>query len=341
MHQRGFLLFEVLITVGLLAMLLAILVPYQAESIRLERRAYELEMTKAHEKMARALVSWAEAFNGGRLPAPFSDASRFNFLVDPDTADADDKALVASLLATGVSSNGIGFDGRAGEFARVYQMVPNLTVTQPVNGLAGPLATLTFDIGLLYVSRCGPPTPECYPDAGTGIAGESPVFDTASFATWAVQGDDTGVYRFSTLDLQRSLLDVTTGRINRLRDALREFFRASFLSTAPDASVNYFPISTAGSLAGQDPALNEGCRDGWYSIAPTSVHANIVEQIGLSSAEFGVTAWGAPVEYCRDMDPAGTNGAGSPPHNAALRIHRSVSVPQAPGMAGMNLVWSL
>lgn len=341
MRQRGFLLFEVLITIGLVGMLLAILAPYQIESIRKERRAYELEMVQVHERMGRAVLAWAEGFNGARLPAPFSDATRLNFLVDPNTTDADEQALVTSLLASGVSSNGIGFDGREGQFGRLYQMVPGLTVTQPVNGLAGPMATITFDIGLLYVSRCGPPTPECYPDAVTGIPGESPVFDAASVATWAADGDDTGVYRFSTLDLQLSLLGVTTDRINRLRDALREFFRAAFLTTTPDATVNYYPTSTTGTLAGQDPALNEGCRDGWYGLDPASAHANIVEQIGLASAEFGVTAWGAPVEYCRDFDPAGTNGVNNAPHNAAIRIHRSVSVPQAPGAAGMNLVWSL
>jgi hypothetical protein len=54
--------------------------------------------------------------------------------------------------------------------------------------------------------------------------------------------------------------------------------------------------------------------------------------MGVSSTEFGTTAWGGAMEYCRDYEPDGTDtsNADTPPHYAAIRIHKNVSTGGSP-----------
>jgi hypothetical protein len=72
------------------------------------------------------------------------------------------------------------------------------------------------------------------------------------------------------------------------------------------------------------------------------VSVNVLAQLGLGALEYGVTAWGGTIQYCRDYDlidsPTNAN-ANAQPHYAALRINKSVSLGSIPDATAINNVF--
>src|SRR5690606_29625636 len=93
----------------------------------------------------------------------------------------------------------------------------------------------------------------------------------------------------------------------------------------------------APNLVRSVPVMN--CYDGWYSL--DALNVNVLAQIGLDPTEFGVTAWGGTIEYCRDYEPSPEAGytANDAPHYAALRFNQNLSKALAPtNNASQNVI---
>ena len=148
----------------------------------------------------------------------------------------------------------------------------------------------------------------------------------SNFSTWRPGTYDIAPVYFSTLPLQRKMLSITAGNIDRIRDALRNYYETQRAAN-PLSTANHYPRPSNTSSQqppDPDPLTNQGCRDGWYIL--DDALSDILVRIGIGNSEFGRTAWGASIEYCRDYDPTGASGYGVAPHHAALRINRFVSL---------------
>lgn len=53
-------------------------------------------------------------------------------------------------------------------------------------------------------------------------------------------------------------------------------------------------------------------------------NSDALKEIGLDGEEYGTTAWGADIQYCRDYRATGVASTDSP-FFAALRIHKNLS----------------
>lgn len=339
--QRGFTVLELLLTLGTLGILLAIMAPLSDSVFALRRANQAVEQETVNRRVASGILAWMDQRGQNNLPAPYSGDEYEDIVVDPASTDADALALVAQLGARGLSLPQIFSNSSIMNNARVYQRVANQSIVVPLYGQTGPSVTLRFDIGLLYNSQCRRDDTSCYP-APSGVAGFSPVATATNIASWETAEGDFGLYRFSTLDLQLARLETSRRRIDTIRDALRDYFNAQYLSGAPDPDINHYPAPSGGgapNLSGASPGSNDGCRDGWYDLSDSSV--DVLATVGLLAAEYGRNAWGGRIEYCRDFDPAGTSAEGTAPQSAALRINAAPSTGANPGAPGANVLFTI
>lgn len=336
--QGGFSLIELLITVivlGVLASALSAIFSTLGGLVEIERRESE---TAVNAGIASAMESWAASESVlGQLPAPYTGGGRTNAPVNPASAAATDLALMDLMRRQRIEPAAFADDASAFRNVRVYQRITGLTETSPLYRSTGPVATLTYQLGVIYSTNCAMTGSTCNPTAATGIPGSSVVLTAANRQTWAVTAPDFAPVFVSTLSTQRARLDQTAEQLRKISNELVRLFNLRRISAAPTATNNFYPLNTAFSLAGGSPGVNMGCRDGWYDLSAANV--NILAQIALPQAQFGTTPWGGAIHYCRDYDPLGTNGANAEPHYGALRIRASVSVGLAPtGAAGTDMV---
>lgn len=336
--QRGFSLIEMLITVVLLGVLAgAVSAIFSALGglVEIERRESE---TVVNAGIASAMESWAASESVlGELPVPYTGGGRTNAPVNPVSTTAADLALMDLMRRQRIDPAAFADDASAFRNVRVYQRLTGLTETVPLYRSTGPVATLTYQLGVVYSTNCALTGSTCNPFSATGIPGASPVLTAANRQTWAPTGSDFAPVFVSTLSLQRARLDQTAEQLRKISNELVRLFNLQRISAAPTATNNFYPVNTAFSLAGGSPAMNMGCRDGWYDLSAANV--NILAQLALPQAQFGVTPWGGSIQYCRDYDPLGTNGANAEPHYGALRLRASVSAGLAPtGVIGTDMV---
>ncbi|VFM96071.1 MAG: hypothetical protein BECKG1743D_GA0114223_101411 [Candidatus Kentron sp. G] len=160
------------------------------------------------------------------------------------------------------------------------------------------------------------------------------------------------------------MLRITGERLNRIRDRLTEYHVSAQLAAQADTTENLYPApsSSKETLMALDVAVEgDDCDDAWYDLSSNKV--DILFLIGLDTQqeseeeekEYGVTAWGGGIWYCRDYNPQALEDicdadTGSDPgavvcriHHAAIRIHRSVSEGEAPdaGNSENNLVLAI
>jgi len=333
-HHGGFTLYELLIGVAVLGIViismgsfLNMIFSYQASADMERNNLYNLNIRDAFYDYARD-VSF------GVLPSPYTGSGYVSTVYNPIDATPNGISLSQSLGKTGIPVTNINDDGTAGASVRVYQLVNGLTKQVPMFAQTGPLVTLTFQYGAIYMTSCNKGTASCNPNAATGIPGTSTALTAANYTTWRPVGSDSPAVFISSLDIQKDMLATSVDGLDKLRDKFLGFVVAAQVTALAGDATNFYPTD-ATSLAGQAPATNQGCRDGWYSLATT----NILSQIGMQES-FGRTAWGGPVEYCRDYDASGTKAPNAAPHNAALRIRASVSLglPPDPAVTGNNVV---
>lgn len=339
--EAGFTYVELLISVVVMSFVLLIANGLYSQIGALSSAAEGVEQAEYNQVISEGFLDWAQTENNLKLPLPFTDGEWTSAPIDPAGADADAVSLRAAMVARGLLIDQVMTNNKSRPSLRVYQMVPDLQLAVPINGQSGPTAIVEYDLGAIYMTSCRKGRADCDPNPGTGIPGDSVVFAASNIETWNTSGRDKGLVRFSTWPLQYEYLKKTKQRIDFLRDALRGYFNTMYLSVPPDPAVNHFPVPNGGGapdFSGSDPAINDGCRDGWYDLS--AVNVNVLDQVGLQPEIYGVTLWGAPMEYCRDYD-IGQVGVDAPPHNAAIRIHREVSRAISPGAPGDNLVFGL
>lgn len=334
LHQSGLTLMEMVIAMVLMGIFAVMVFPtMQAVGAITERSAREGER-QLSEKMRTAMLAFARnSTTLGQLPAPYTDGSS---VIKSAPVDVTNTALVNEMLLAGLDRQHLNDDGTAAQNVRIFQRVTGLTYTMPLYYQSGPTVTLTYQYGVIYNTLCSRrDTAGCH--AAT-LPSTSVALTSTNYTTWTVSGNDYWPIFISTLPLQKSMLEETVRRLDRVRDAVIANFTARTILATPSDTTNWHPAG-ATSMAGYVPGTNQGCRDGWYSLSSTS----ILDGLGLSAAEFGVTAWGGAIEYCRDYDPTGASGANTPPHYAALRVNRDVSSGSAPdgATAANNLVFSI
>lgn len=340
-HSQGFTLVELGIVTIVIGIILTISFNFYAQNVTLDKRTYEQKHMLNNNAIRGALMSFAAttpvAGAIGRLPAPYNNAgvAVYNAVYDPGNATAAGVALTTAITQTGMAINQVNTDGTAARNVRVYQTVAGLQQDIPMYFASGPLVRLTYDFGAIYQTKCARLDNVCNPNPASGVPGASPKLTSANYQSWATTGTDGPPALLSTLPLQKDLLALSVQRLDKMRDKFVGYVRTLQMAGSAADTANMYPWPTAFAtppLVGADPAVNQGCRDGWYDLSgtATATHSTILALIGLSPEEFGLTAWGGRVEYCRDFDPTGTSGANVAPHYGALRFNKSVSGALAP-----------
>lgn len=342
-RQRGFTLVELLIAVMVIGIMTIMLAPTFNSLVTAQRSAYDEKHRLNNQLIGAGLLNFAaNSAVFGRLPAPYTGGGYTKTVYNVADGSALGIQLTQALTQTGVSPAEINDDATASHAVRVYQLVQGLTQSVPLYFQSGPAVTLTYDFGALYMTACPLATTSCNPTPATGVPGTSTAMTAANYSTWTTAGTDGAPFFVSSLPVQKQMLATTVQRLDKVRDSLLSYFRAEQVTAAGGDTTNWYPnqagAAAAGTLSGASPSTNQGCRDGWYNLSDATV--TVLATVGLAQQEFGATAWGGPIQYCRDFDPTGTKTANAPPHYAAIRILRNVSGGGAPdaAVAGNNVV---
>ena len=332
-RQSGFTLLEMIIVLALIGIVTVVLAPLvQWLRTSMQQTAQQQAVLDNH-RLAAALQSYSGANTPlGTLPTPYSGGGYVHTVYNPSDTTAPGLALAQQILQSGVSPTAVNDDGTAAHNVRVYQLISGLSQPSPLYTQSGPLVVLTYQLGALYQTQCSLAVGTC-----STTLGASATLTTSNAATWTTTPPDGAPTLVSTLPLQQSMLSTTVERLDHVRDQLTGYFRDAQIAGAAGDPTNFYPTS-APSLAGASPTSNQGCHDGWYDLTSASV----LPTVGLSSQEYGVTAWGVDVEYYRDYDPTNSKAADAPPHYSAVRINVDVShgLNPDPAVAGNNVILS-
>lgn len=326
--NAGFTLIEMIIVVVVIGIISIVLSPVFNALTTSQRGAYNEKQKVNNQLINTGLLNYAR-FSSllGALPTPYTNAGGpTNAIYNPASATAPGLALTSALTQTGINPREINNDGYDSLRVRVYQLVSGLTQQVPLYFQSGPLTTLTYQYGAVYQTQCQSVDTTCNPTPATGVPGTSPAMTSANYASWTTTGTDLPPVFVSSLPLQKQMLAATAQRMDKVRDVLVGYLRAQQNQAAATDTTNWYP-SESTSLGGATPGTNQGCRDGWYNLSTGTV---VLPTVGLAPTEFGTTAWGAAIQYCRDYDALGLKVANAAPHYGAVRIHKSVSAGLAP-----------
>lgn len=315
--QRGFTLVELIIALSIFGVISLAIAPVLNDMVVAQSSALR-ERGKLNDRgIAQALLQYAATQSAtGTLPNPYTNAGGSIFSAPLDPANT---ALAQTIQQNQVSTMEANDDGRNAHNVRVYQLVTGLTQNVPLYAQSGPLATLTFQYGVVYATRCAKADASCNKAAWPRVSAQ---MTSANYTTWMPTEPDFGEAHVSSLPLQKQMLAVTAQRLDRLRDAFQSYFRGRQIVAASDDATNFYPNSTTSpATAVGSASSNQGCWYQWIDLYASDVFA----MIGLTPAEHGATAWGGHVEYCRSFDGTGTSSADASPHNGALRLLKSMS----------------
>jgi prepilin-type N-terminal cleavage/methylation domain-containing protein len=326
--ESGFTLIELVIVVVVIGIISIILSPTFNALTQSQKGAYNAKQLVNNQLINSALLNYSRYSSLlGSLPAPYTQTgTATNAIYNPASVTAPGLALTTALTQSGLNAREINDDGYSSHRVRVYQLVSGLTQQVPLSFQSGPLATLTYQYGAVYQSQCESANTTCNPTVATGIPGSSPVMTSANYTTWTTSGSDGVPIFVTSLPLQKQMLDSTAKRLDKVRDVLVGYLRAQQSQAAATDTTNWYP-SESTSLGGASPGGNQGCRDGWYNLLTGTV---VLATVGLGPSEFGTTAWGGVIQYCRDYDPLGTKVANAAPHYGALRFNKNVSLASPP-----------
>lgn len=341
-RQGGFTLLELALVALFVGLMTVFLAPSMGSLKQAREQAYVAEQTAINERIAQALLNHAEygQLVPGTLIAPCTSSTNkvFYSIYNP-TRCSDTSALLDYLRQAQVPLNKVNDDGTAAKNVRVYQRVASLSQQANLYYQGGPVTYLNYDYGVIYLTNCSfnaacnqtnasstNPPRSSNPANPSDTAAYSGRLTYSNIGTWQPGTFDIAPVYFSTLPLQRKMLARTATNIDQLRTALMNFYETKRAAN-PSSTANHYPRPSNPIVqqpADPDPLTNQGCREGWYIL--DDALSDILLQIGIADSEFGRTAWGASIEYCRDYDPTGASGYGVAPHHAALRINRFVSL---------------
>lgn len=328
-NVRGFTLIEMLITMVLIGIVSIIVSPLLNEITSSQMASYRAQQQTMNRRIADALLTHARTSSPtGALPLPASNGTD-TFSVPTDaTANS---TLNTLLQMAGVPGTEVNDDGRAAHNARAYQMLQN-THTIPFDVQSGPQVNLLYQYGVVYSTGCPKADTSCNKSP---VAGASPVLNSSNSGSWQPSAPDFGMASFSTLPVQIEMLAKTKTATYKVRDAFVEYFRQQQAAN-PSSTTNFYPNNGSSPVA--SASANQGCWYPWINLASTTV----LNTVGLSPVEYGSTAWGGRLEYCRDYDSAGSSSANAAPHYGAIRLHRDISGAFAPdpSIASKNVVFT-
>lgn len=324
---RGFTLVEMLWVVVIIGIVLSI--TDFAGIGQLNTRYYSTKQQTINKNIAATLLQYAKTNTTlGTLPSPYVGGGYNNAVFDPANAQ-----LAQIFRSANISPSEINDDGTTAQNVRVYQNV-QLTQSIPMDFQSGALALLTYQYAEVHQTACNLSNATCNKTA-PAIPGVSTAMTTANYKTWTTTATDLQPEFFSTLPLQKQMLSLTNSKLATVSDKITGLFLTQQTGALAGDTTNWYPFAYQSAaplvhnpdLSGANAVTNQGCWDGWYSLNAANV--NILAQLALSQSQYGNTAWGGTVQYCRDYDPA-LRGANSIPHFAALRINQSVSLGIAP-----------
>jgi hypothetical protein len=313
-------LLDLFITLAIIGIVTLIALPKFSQYLAMMRNLNHIEQERAIKTIEGVVLQYAASIDPkGRAPAPYTGGGYFSAPADPSNTQ-----LMQLMDNSNIMSRQINDDGKGSRNVRVYQLDAGHSATVPLYSQSGPLVTLIYDVGVMYQTACA---------FGVGCAtaavpGVSPTFTESVASTWKPTYPDFGGQQFSTYPIQLQKLRETARRLDRIRDGLQTYYHTANLAAAANDLSNYYPPTTA-PLGGQNPASNQGCRDGWYPLDAAGGYTTILGTLGLGVNEYGVTDWGGRIEFCRKYDPTGTTANttldATPPHYAALRINKNVT----------------
>lgn len=334
MREQGFTLVELVVSITIIGVISLIMAPIFGDMVAAQSSAWRERGKLVNRSISQAFLQYAATISTtGSLPAPHSNAASSLHSVPFNPTDT---ALGALLQQQQVSLSEVNDDGRNARNVRVYQRVAGLTQSAPLYAQSGPVATLTYDYGVIYSTQCPIADTNC--NKATWPRGSSQLTST-NYQTWMPVAPDFGEVHVSSLSIQKQMLAMTAQRADRIRDAFQTYFRGRQIVAASNDDTNFYPNSTTSpSLAVGSPSTNQGCIYSWMALDTS----DILDMVGLSKEEYGKTAWGGRFEYCRDYDATGTAGADESPHYGAIRFRKSVSSGSAPDTttASNNIILS-
>lgn len=345
-NSKGFTLVEMAVVIIVTGVMTILLSPVFSSMSTAQKNAYQERNRLNNQIIGNALLSYAaNSTLLGRLPTPYTGSGWTKTVYNPDDSSTSGTLLTQTLNQTGLSTSEINADGKSALNVRAYQLVQNLYMEVPLYFKSGPVVTLTYDFGAIYLTECPKANSSCNPRPSTGLPGVSSEMTATNYTSWQPADSEKPATFISSLPIQKQMLATTVQRLDKLRDSLLSYLRTQQMTASGGDTTNWYPnqqgLAASGSMAGNDPASNQGCRDGWYNLADNNV--GVLPVLGLAKQEFGITAWGGVIQYCRDYDPTGTSPENSPPHYAAIRINKYVSSGLAPdsGLASNNIVLTL
>ena len=343
-RQKGFTLVELIMGVFVLGILSVMLSPTMRTFMAASDQAYRNQQAAINQKIANAIIQYSTqaVIPAGTTTAPCnSSGNKIFYAIYNATLCASTAALQPYLIQQGVPMNAVNTDGTANANLRVYQRLSGLSQTTYLFYQAGPVVYLNYDFGVIYLTNCGqsqpcnttaasstlPPSSQPVLSTETLATVGAPRLTTANQSTWTPGTRDIGAAYVSTLPLQMQMLQNTANQLDRLRTNFTNYFN-QMQAANPGSTANFYPApsNVARVIPSGSPATNQGCREGWYALDDPTI--DILWQIGLgasTSVEYGRTAWGGSISYCRDYDPTGLSSYNAPPHFAALRINRALS----------------
>jgi len=314
--QQGFTLIETLIVTIMIGVIGLVVMSIFSLFASMSAQEYSQRQLRINGEIASAMEAWAASHGTttDQLPPPYSAGSYKSAVLDPNATDAGTTALMDYLHRRGIDMTQVVNDGSASQNVRAYQRLDGLTDDLPLFGVSGPTVRLTYQLGVIYATDCAFP-------CANSLPGSSPQLTYANRNQWAVSGHDVGAAFVSTLSVERMRMGVTVERLRRIGSAMNNYFNLQKVSAAPTDMTNWFPAAGA-TVSGSSYSM--GCAGSWSNLSLTQLNL-----LGLSVTEYSTTAWGSPIQYCRDFAPDGS-AANTVPHYAALRIHANPSAGTAP-----------
>lgn len=225
-RARGFTLIEIALAMMVIGIITVIVSPNFKTFAGLNEKTKQQAQRVENLRISEHLLHWAASIDPqGALPAPHVSGN--NHFVLCDVLDSSPNGFCNYLKASSGSLVGKLDDGTPGGNLRVYQRVPGQTQQLPLFIHTGPTVTLSFDIGLVYSTRCSRKNPGCAEQGPNDPPGDSPLLDSANYDSWQMAGSDYAAVPFSTLPLQRERLTLLARQIQTLK--------SQFIAVTPQA----------------------------------------------------------------------------------------------------------